>query len=96
MFGTDLNASPLYVEDDFFETKRLQALPSEQMSDRFNQMAKALLEASNKLKVSEAEKVTSSWEYTHFLASCNRRTSSHPTNPIPLPCAVLISIHQGT
>lgn len=60
MFGTDLNASPLYVEDDFFETKRLQALPSEQMSDRFNQMAKALLEASNKLKVSEAEKVTSS------------------------------------
>ena len=58
MFGTDLNASPLYVEDEFFETKRLQALPSEQMSDRFNQMAKALLEASQKLKVNKAEQVS--------------------------------------
>ena len=57
MFGTDLNASPLYVEDDFFETKRLQALPSEQMSERFNLMAKALMEASQKLKVDDAEKV---------------------------------------
>merc|ERR1712136_468166 len=56
MFGTDLNASPLYVEDDFFETKRLQALPSEQMSERFNLMAKALMEASQKLKVDDAEK----------------------------------------
>merc|ERR1711881_224356 len=56
MFGTDLNASPLYVEDEFFETKRLQALPSEQMSDRFNQMAKALMEASQKLNVDKAEK----------------------------------------
>ena len=57
MFGTDLNASPLYVEDEFFETKRLQALPSEQMSDRFNQMAKCLLEASQKLKEDKAEEV---------------------------------------
>ena len=65
MFGTDLNASPLYVEDDFFETKRLQALPSEQMSERFNLMAKALMEASQKLKVDDTEKVnyaqTSPW-----------------------------------
>uniref|UniRef100_F6R8V3 Eukaryotic translation initiation factor 3 subunit A n=1 Tax=Ciona intestinalis TaxID=7719 RepID=F6R8V3_CIOIN len=48
-FGTDLNASPLYVEDEFFETNRLQALPSERVSDRFNTMARALLVANQML-----------------------------------------------
>ncbi|CAK8675557.1 unnamed protein product [Clavelina lepadiformis] len=41
-FGTDLNASPLYVEDEFFATNRLQKLPSERVSGRFNLMARAL------------------------------------------------------
>nr|CAB3241609.1 eukaryotic translation initiation factor 3 subunit A [Phallusia mammillata] len=48
-FGTDLNASPLYVEDEFFETYRLQKLPSERVSERFNVMAKALLVANQML-----------------------------------------------
>merc|ERR1712136_535120 len=68
MFGTDLNASPLYVEDDFFETKRLQALPSEQMSERFNLMAKALMEASQKLKVDDAEKAEAEMQEQNLIS----------------------------
>lgn len=57
-FGTDLNASPLYVEDEFFEPQRLQPLPSEKVSQQFNEMAQALHKAYNILKpASEAEEM---------------------------------------
>ena len=48
-FGTDLNASPLYVEDEFFESKRLQALPSERVSASFNMMVRSMLESHYEL-----------------------------------------------
>jgi len=53
--GTDLNASPLYVEDEFFETQRLQALPSERVSDSFNKMAKSLMTAHHMLNKEQIE-----------------------------------------
>lgn len=57
-FGTDLNASPLYVEDEFFEPQRLQPLPSEKISQQFNGMAQALHSAHMKLQPqSELEKI---------------------------------------
>lgn len=57
-FGTDLNASPLYVEDEFFEPQRLQPLPSEKISQQFNEMAQALHSAHMKLQpISELEKI---------------------------------------
>ncbi|XP_039249045.2 eukaryotic translation initiation factor 3 subunit A-like [Styela clava] len=49
-FGTDLNASPLYVEDEFFEPQRLQPLPSEKISQQFNEMAQSLHVAYRKLQ----------------------------------------------
>merc|ERR1719427_493779 len=47
--GTDLNASPLYVEDEFFESKRLQALPSERVSASFNKTVRSMMEAHHAL-----------------------------------------------
>lgn len=48
------------MEDEFFETNRLQALPSERVSDRFNLMARALHEAHHKLNGDEDE-VSDTW-----------------------------------
>ena len=62
-FGTDLNASPLYVEDEFFESKRLQALPSERVSASFNMMVRSMLESHYELD-KEAMQVCSS-EFYH-------------------------------
>jgi len=47
--GTDLNASPLYVEDEFFESKRLQALPSERVSASFNKTVRSMMQAHHAL-----------------------------------------------
>merc|ERR1719427_2654494 len=47
--GTDLNASPLYVEDEFFESKRLQALPSERVSASFNETVRSMMQAHHAL-----------------------------------------------
>jgi len=67
--GTDLNASPLYVEDEFFETQRLQALPSERVSESFNQMTKSLMIAHhmlNKDKIAEKNDETLKELVVHY------------------------------
>ena len=47
--GTDLLASSLFVEDEFFGPNRLQALPSERVSASINKMAKSMVESYHML-----------------------------------------------
>jgi len=69
LFGTDLNASPLYVEDEFFEVDRLQSLPSERVSESFNQMTKSLMLAYrmlNKEAIKERDEKTLNILVNHY------------------------------
>jgi len=78
--GTDLLASSLFVEDEFFGPNRLQALPSERVSASINKMAKSMVESYHMLNKEAMQNISE--KKMNLLESLYNRTKAkiHSSN----------------